>query len=434
MVERMNKFFKLKEHNSTVRRETIAALTSFFAAVYIIIVNSSILSDSGIPLEPLIIATVLSSLIGCLIVGFVSNAPLIIMPGMGINALFTYTVVKTLGLTFYQALAAVIVSGILLTIVALTPLAKTITEAIPNNLKEAITVGIGLFITLIGLAKSGLIVSDPSNLLKLGDITSPEVIAFIIIMIITLILFIRNVPGAFLISIIVGTIISIFMGIVDLSNLTFSLPNFGAYKDIFFNPDFSAILTPNFWISTFSLTLVLVFENIGLLHGQVNGMLKAPEKSGKALTSVGFSVIAYGFLGTCPPVSTVEGAAGISAGGRTGLTSIITGLLFLVSLFFIPFISIIPNAALAPILIIIGSLMFQNLKHLDFDDLTELIPAFIVVILIPLTYSIVDGIAFGFILYPICKLFSNKKKDLSVTMCVTSAIFLIYFLIQGFIH
>ncbi|GAA0078103.1 NCS2 family permease [Clostridium sp. CTA-5] len=430
----MNKFFKLKEHNSTVRRETIAALTSFFAAVYIIIVNASILSDSGINLEPLIISTVFASLIGCLLAGFISNAPLIIMPGMGINALFTYTIVNTLGLTFYEGLATVIVAGVLFVIITLTPLANTITESIPNNLKEAITVGIGLFITLIGLGKSGLIVSNPSTLLKLGDITSPQVIAFFIIMIITLILFIKNVPGGFLISIILGTIISIFMGIVDTSNLTFSLPNFGAYKDIFFNPDFSGIASVNFWIATFSLTLVLIFENIGLLHGQVIGLLNAPEKNPKALSAVAFSVIAYGFLGTSPPVSTVEGAAGIAAGGRTGLTSIITGLLFLASIFFIPFISIIPNAALSPILIIIGCLMFQNLRHLNFDDLTELIPAFITIILIPLTYSIVDGIAFGFILYPICKIVTNKRKDISICMYIISSIFLLYFLIQGFIH
>ncbi|WP_090094363.1 NCS2 family permease [Clostridium uliginosum] len=430
----MNKFFKLKEHNTTVRRETIAALTSFFAAVYIIIVNASILSDSGIAIEPLIISTVLSSLLGCILVGFISNAPLIIMPGMGINALFTYTIVKTLGLTFYEGLATVVIAGILFVIIALTPLAKIITEAIPSNFKAAITVGIGLFITLIGLGKSGLVVSDPSTLLKLGNITSPEVIAFIIIMIITLILFIKNVPGGFLISIILGTIISIFMGIVDVSNLTFSLPDFNAYKDIFFNADFGGMTNPNFWIATFSLTLVLVFENIGLLHGQLTGMLNVPEKAPKALSAIAFSVIGYGFLGSSPPVSTVEGAAGIAAGGRTGLTSIITGLLFLASIFFIPFISIIPNAALSPILIIIGSLMFQNLKYIDFDDLTELFPAFIIIILIPLTYSIVDGIAFGFILYPICKLFTNKKKDVSITMYITSLIFLIYFIVQGFIH
>ncbi|MBX7412803.1 NCS2 family permease [Clostridium chauvoei] len=430
----MEKLFKLKEHGVNVKTEAIAAFTSFFAAVYIIVVNASILSDGGIPMEPLIIATVLASLFGCLLVAFISNTPLIVMPGMGINALFTYTIVNTLGLTFYQALGAVFVAGILFVVIALTPLAKILTEAIPASLKEAITVGIGLFITFIGLHKAGIVVASDSTLVKLGDITSPEVLAFIIIMIITLILFLKNVPGAFLISIILGTLISIGFGIVDLSSISFSLPDFNAYKDIFFSMDFSAIATPTFWVATFSLTLVLVFENIGLLHGQVSGMLKRPEETPKALHSVAYSVIDCGIFGTSPNVSTVEGAAGIAAGGKTGLTSLITGLLFLLSLFFIPFIKIIPNAAISPILIIIGCLMSQNLKNLNFDDLTELFPAFVTIVLIPLTYSIVDGIAFGFILYPICKLCTKKGKDVSVAMYVVSAIFLVYFILHGMQH
>lgn len=430
----MKVFFKLQEHNVTVKSETLAALTSFFAAVYIIIVNASILSDAGIPMEPLIIATVLSSVVGCLLVAFVSNTPLIIMPGMGINALFTYTIVHTLGLDFYEALGSVFVSGILFLIIALTPLSKLLIESIPHNLKEAITVGIGLFITFIGLQKSKIIVADNSTLLKLGSITSPEVLAFVVIMILTLVLFLKNVPGSFLISIILGTIISIGFGIVDLSNLNYSMPDFNAYKDIAFHLDFSAFGNIKFWIGSFSLTLVLVFENIGLLHSQVSGMLNSPEKTSKALVAVSLSTIVCALCGSSPSVSTVEGSAGITAGGRTGLTSVITGLLFLVSIFFIPLISIIPDAALAPILIIIGCLMAQNLKNLNFDNLDELFPSFITIILIPFTYSIIDGIAFGFILYPLCKLCCKKGKEVSVPMYITSLIFLTYFVAQSFIY
>ena len=195
----MNNFFKLKEHETNIRTELLAGLTSFFAAVYIIVVNASILSDGGVSMEPLIIATVLASLIGCVLVALLSNAPLIIMPGMGINALFTYTIVNTMGLTFQQALAAVIVAGILFIVVAVTPLADMLTSSIPTSLKEAITVGIGIFITFLGLQKAGLIVGDASTLVKLGDISSKEVIVFFITMILMLFLFIKDVPGSFLI-------------------------------------------------------------------------------------------------------------------------------------------------------------------------------------------------------------------------------------------
>ncbi|ELC8449715.1 NCS2 family permease [Clostridium perfringens] len=427
----MNNFFKLKEHETNIRTELLAGLTSFFAAVYIIVVNASILSDGGVSMEPLIIATVLASLIGCVLVALLSNAPLIIMPGMGINALFTYTIVNTMGLTFQQALAAVIVAGILFIVVAVTPLADMLTSSIPTSLKEAITVGIGIFITFLGLQKAGLILGDASTLVKLGDISSKEVIVFFITMILMLVLFIKDVPGSFLIGILSGTIISMLFGIVDLSNFQFSLPNFSEYKQVFLSANFSGITSISFWIATFSLTLVLVFENIGLLHGQIDGMLKQPSKRQRALNAVAFTTIICGICGTSPSVSTVEGSAGIAAGGKTGLTSIFTGFLFLISIFFIPVISLIPNSAIAPVLIIIGGLMIQNIVSINFEDFTESFPAFLTLTIIPLTFSIVDGIAFGFIAYPICKLATKKYKDVSIPMYVISAIFLVYFVLHA---
>ena len=258
-TERMDKIFKLKEHNTNFKTELIAGLTSFFAAVYIIVVNASILSDGGISQEPLIIATVLASFIGCLLVAFISNTPLIIMPGMGINALFTYTIVLGMGLTFNQALGSVFISGLLFLIIAITPLSKILDKSIPSSLKESITIGIGLFITFLGFQKSGLIISDPSTLVKIGDISNPKIIFYIFIFILTIILFAKNIPGIFLISIIVGTIIAILFKFVDLSSLNFELPNFNQYREIFFNIDLSEFFNSKFWISTFSLTLVLVF-------------------------------------------------------------------------------------------------------------------------------------------------------------------------------
>lgn len=430
----MKKFFKLKENNVTFKSEALASFTSFFAAVYIIIVNANILSDAGISVEPLIISTVLASVVGCLLVAFISNAPLIIMPGMGINTLFTYTIVHTLGLNFYQGLAAIFISGVLFAIIALTPLSDILFKAIPHNLKEAINVGIGLFITFLGLQKAKIVVSDDSTLVRMGDITSPEVLVFLIIMIIALILFLKNIQGSFLIAIIIGTIISIFFGIVDISNINYSMPDFKSYKNILFHLDFSALTNINFWIAVFSLTLVLVFENIGILHSQVAGILDRPEDTKKSLVAVSFATICCALLGCSPPVSTVEGTAGISDGGKTGLTSVITSIIFLISLFFIPFISLIPDIALAPILIILGCLMIQSLKNINFDDLSELFPCFITIVLIPLTYSIIDGIAFGFILYPICKICRKKNDEVSIPMYLTALIFLVYFIIQAFMH
>lgn len=430
----MEKFFKLKEHNVSFKSETLAALTSYFASVYILIVNASILSDSNVEVQPLIIATVLSSALGTILVAFFSNAPLIIMPAMGLNALFTYTMVNNLGLTFYEALGSVFISGILFLIIAVTPISKLLMEGIPDSIKESITIGIGLFITFLGLQKSGIVVADSSTLISLGNLKSPNVILFIIVMLLTIILFIRNVRGSFLISIIVGTIIASFMGIIDLKSLTYTMPDFKEYKNIFFSMDFSAINNLNFWISTFSLTLVLVFENLGILHAQVNVMLDKPEKTSKALKAVSISTIVCALLGSSPPVSVAEGTAGIADGGRIGFTAIICSLLFLISLFFIPFISIIPDEVLAPILIILGCLMSQSLRNINFHDLSEFLPSFLIIVLTPLTYSIVDGIGFGFIAYPICKICIKKGNEVSLPMYIASVAFFIYFIISAYIN
>ena len=430
----MNKLFKLKEHNVTFKGEVLAALTSFFASIYIIIVNASILSDGGISVEPLIISTVFASVSGCLIAAFISNAPLIVMPGMGINALLTYTIVNTLGLTFFEALAAIFVAGILFAIIAVTPIAKILMEAIPHHLKESITIGIGLFIAFLGLQKSGLVVNSESSLVQLGNIADPNVILFFVIMIVTLVLFLKNVRGAFLISIILGTALAALWGIVDIKGIEYTLPDFNGYREIFFKLDFGMLFNVKFWISTFSLTLILVFENIGILHAQTGKILNAPEKASKSLVAVSLATISCSLLGCSPPVSTVEGNAGMEDGGRTGLTSVLCGLLFLMSLLFIPYISIIPNSAIAPILIILGCLMAQDLKNLNYDDFSEFFPCFAVIITIPLTYSIIDGIAIGFILYPLCKIFTKKYKEVKLPMYICGLIFLIYFITLAFMH
>lgn len=425
----MNNLFNFKENKTNLKTELIAGLTSFFASAYIIVVNASILSEGGINQEPLIISTILASFIGCLLVGFISDTPLIVVPAMGVNALFVYTIILGFGLSFNEALASVVVSGVLVLLVAITPLSKILDESIPNSLKESITIGIGLFITFLGLQKSGLVISDPSTMVKIGSFSDPRVLFFILMFVITIILFVKNVPGNFLISIILGTILAIIFKFVDISNLNFAMPNFNEYKEIFFSISFDKVFTVPFWISTFALTLVLVFENIGLLHGQISGLLKAPKKQNNAMKSVALSNIACGLLGTSPSVSIVEGSAGIAAGGRSGLTSIFTGILFLVSILFIPFISLIPNEVLAPILIILGSLMIKGIVHINFDDISEAIPNFLIITIMPFTSSIIDGIAFGFISYVIMKLLTKNKKQISIPMYLISLIFVFYYIL-----
>ncbi|SDL14651.1 putative MFS transporter, AGZA family, xanthine/uracil permease [Clostridium cochlearium] len=422
--------FYLTKYKTTVKGELLAGLTGFFSVVYIIAVNSSILSDAGIPLEAGIIATILVSFLGCIIMGLLGNVPIMVVPGMGVNALFSYTIIKSMGLSVQQALTAVVIAGAIFSIITFTRLGDIITKSISHSLKEAITVGIGIFITFIGFQKGGIIVSHQSNFVTLGDLKNPLVLATLINLAITLFLFIKDIKGNFLISIILGTGVSYLLGLVDVSSINFQGLSFQGYGDVFFNLDFGGITTISFWTAVFSLVLVLVFENLGLLNGYVNIMLKQPEKFKNAYKSTALSSITCGILGTSPTIATVESAAAIAAGGKTGLTSIFTGILFILSIFFLPLIKVIPNSAVAPILIIIGSLMIKNVLNINFNDFTEGFPAFLIITMIPLTYSIVDGMAFGFIAYPIAKLAANKKEDVSLPMYIISIIFLINFILS----
>ncbi|NME95827.1 NCS2 family permease [Clostridium cochlearium] len=430
MKKIIEKIFDLTKYKTTVKGELLAGLTGFFSVVYIIAVNSSILSDAGIPLEVGIIATILVSFLGCIIMGLLGNVPIMVVPGMGVNALFSYTIIKSMGLSVQQSLTAVVVAGIIFSIITFTRLGDIITKSISHSLKEAITVGIGIFITFIGFQKGGIIVSHQSNFVTLGDLKNPLVLATLINLAITLFLFIKDIKGNFLISIILGTGVSYLLGLVDVSSINFQGLSFQGYGDVFFNLDFGGITTISFWTAVFSLVLVLVFENLGLLNGYVNIMLKQPEKFKNAYKSTALSSITCGILGTSPTIATVESAAAIAAGGKTGLTSIFTGILFILSIFFLPLIKVIPNSAVAPILIIIGSLMIKNVLNINFNDFTEGFPAFLIITMIPLTYSIVDGMAFGFIAYPIAKLAANKKEDVSLPMYIISIIFLINFILS----
>ncbi|GAA2705200.1 NCS2 family permease [Aeromicrobium ponti] len=404
----------------------MAGAIGFFTIVYIIAVNSLILSEAGIPLEAAILATILTSVAGCLIMGFWANVPILLVPGMGINALFSYTMVQSMDLSWQEALAVVFISGLIFVFVAFSRFAKTLSESIPQSLKEAITVGLGLFLMLIGLEKGGIVEKGTNSIIALGELGDPHVLATILTFLLAIILFMRNVPGNFLITVVAGTIIAWAFGLIEVQSSEGKSFSISDYMEVFGAMSFENVLSITFWIAVFSLTMVLVFENIGLVHGHV-GFIKRPEQFTRAFQANSVSALLSGIFGTSPTVSTVESAASMAAGGRTGLTTVTTGLLFLVSAFFIPVIKLIPNSAIAPILIIIGGLMLQNIRHLDLKDLSESFPAFFIIAMIPFTYSIADGIAIGFILYPILKISIGRAKEVSVSLYVIAVLFLFNF-------
>ncbi len=425
----MERFFKLKQHGTTIGKEFSAGFISYITVVYIIIVNATILAVAGIPMEAGIIATILTSFIGCVMIGLWSNTPILLIPGMGLNAMFTYTIVQSGGFTWQEGLAMVFVAGVIFVVIAFTPLAKVITSSIPASLKEAITIGIGILLILIGFDNAGIITSSEHTLLAIGDLSSPTVIITFIGLIITVLLFIKNVPGNLLLSILITSVLAILFGGSNVEGISLSTPDFSEYFGVFGQLSWAQAGNIIFWLTSISLAMVLVFENIGLIHGHTN-MLKRPESSKKSLQATAVSVLSSGVFGTSPTVASVESAAGITAGGRTGLTSIVTGVMFLVSILFIPVIKMVPASAVSPILILIGVLMLQNIVNISMEDFTESFPALLIIVLIPLTYSIADGMAIGFIMYPVMKLLMGKGKEIHPALYMIAILFISNFVIQ----
>lgn len=411
---------------SSVRKDITAGLIGYLTTVYIVAVNSSILSEAGISAQNAMIATILASFVGCVLIGLWANAPMVLIPGMGVNALFAYSIVQGGGLTFQEGLGVVFVSSLLFIIIAVTRLGRWLQAAIPDSLKHAITVGLGFFLTLIGLEKGGLVVRGEHSLIELGSLSSPIVLVSLITLAIGIFLFVKNVPGHFLITMGAGTLLAYLFGVLEQANGS----NLGLDAEWVFIPSFDAIDELAFWLGVFPLTIVLVFENMGLINGQL-GMLDQREKFKKSFQSTAFSSITCAFFGTSPTVSSAESAAVIASEGKTGKASITTGVLFLLTIFIIPVISWIPAMAISPILIIVGALMVQNIRHISLEDLSEAIPAFLIIVMIPFTYSISDGMAFGFIAYPIVKLAIGRKKEISIPLMIIACMFLADFIFKA---
>lgn len=403
-----------------VKREIIAGITGFFAISYIIIVNPMILKDAGIPTDLSVFATIISSFIGCLIMGFWANAPVILTPGMGVNAFFTYTVVVAMGLSWQEALGISIVSSVIYVIIAFTKLSDVLAKGIPDTLKAGITAGIGLFLVEIGLEKAQLIRQGTNSILALGDLTKPATLLALFGLLLTLFLFVRNITGGFFIGILVTSIVGIVFGIKDQVAPSVGIGDIGKYANIVAKGDLSNVLSIPFILAVFSMTMILVFESMGLLEG----IMPNPQKFRKAFQASSVTSFLSGILGTSPTVAAAESASAIESGGRTGLTAIVAGLMFAVSLFFIPLLAFVPQAAIAPLIIITGALMMNQLSRINMYDFSDWFPAFLIVVLIPFTSSISTGLAFGFVAYPLLKIAAGRQRELTIATYVLGFLFL----------
>ena len=450
----LNKIFKLKENKTKISTEIIAGITTFMAMSYIIFVNPMILSQAGMDYNSVYVATILASMIGTLLLGLIANVPYVQSAGLGLNALFTYTISGALGFTWQQALAMVFICGVINVLLTLSSIRKRIMYAIPEFMQEAITVGIGLFITYIGIKSAGLIefsvsavnngIANASDVVpQLSVFSTPAVILSIIGIAITAILVSKKVKNSYLISIALTTIIGLFMGVTP-------LPNFKDYtfvpsiSETFLKLDFVGLFTAKAGLvvvimTIFTLVISDLFDTIGTFigTGKKSGIFKIdengkmPKNLEKALVCDSSATIFGALLGTSNVTTYVESSVGIEAGGRTGLTAVSAALCFGVSLFLAPIVSIVPMAAIAPILMFVGISMIENVIKIDWKNKLIAIPAFFTVIMMPLSYSITTGIQFGFILYIIVNLANKKGKEVSPIIYIFSILFLIDFIYRA---
>ena len=408
-----------KDMKKDIRREVVAGITGFFAISYIIIVNPMILADGGIPADLSVFATIFSSVIGCLIMAFYADAPIILTPGMGINAFFTYTVVASMGLAWQEALAISLAAAVLFAIVACTRLRTLLAAAVPASLKTAITVGIGLFLVEIGLEKAQLIRRGTNTIIELGDLTSPMVLLAIFGLVLSLAFYLRKVTGGFVLAILITSAVAWGLGLHDEQPLTIELSRLADYPALFAQFDFSQMLSLPFLLSVFSMAMIMIFESLGILEG----ILPDHAKFDRTFRGSAAAALLSSFLGTSPTVVAAESATGIASGGRKGIMALTSAVLFLGAMLFVPLLSFVPQAAIAPVIIITGAMMMQNLAHMDFSDFTEWFPAFLIVVLIPLTGSISTGLAFGFTAWPLLKFLGGERREVHVVSACLGVLF-----------
>jgi AGZA family xanthine/uracil permease-like MFS transporter len=441
-MKAIERFFGFRENGTSLKTETIAGLTTFMTMAYIIFVQPAVLSQAGMDFGAVMMATFLSSAIATLIMGLYANYPIGVAPGMGENFFFAFTVVLGMGFSWQKALGAVFISGVLFIILTAFKIREVVLDAVPQSLKDSIAGGIGIFIAFIGLLQAGIIEKSPEGILSLGDIKKVPVLLSIFGLIVTATLMARKITGAILIGILLSTILGLFLGVVHHPGSIVSLPP--SLSSTFLKLDIKGALEVDFITITLVFLFMVMFDTIGTLIGvaEIAGFLRNGRlpRASRALMADAVGTTVGALLGTSTVTAYIESTTGVSQGGRTGFTSVVIAILFLSAIPFYPIVKMIgggyevsPGVFIypltAPALIIVGSLMIQTIKNVNWDDFTEGIPAFLTLIGIPLTFSIADGICFGFISYPILKLLSGKGKSVSWLVYLLGALSLIRYVL-----
>ncbi len=423
----LDSLFKLRVHNTNVRTEILAGVTTFLAMAYILFVNPSILGDTGMDKGALFVATCLAAAIGSAIMGMIANYPIALAPGMGLNAFFTYTVVLHMGHTWQVALGAVFISAVCFFLLSILRIREWIINSIPLPLRSAIAAGIGLFLALIALHNAGIVVANPATLIGLGDLRQPAPVLATLGFVLIVALEALKVRGSVLIGILAVTVISIVLGFTPFGGVVSMPPSLAP---TFLQLDIAGAFNVGMVSVIFAFLFVDLFDNSGTLIGVAKraGLMDKTghmPKMGRALIADSTAALAGSLLGTSTTTSYIESAAGVSAGGRTGLTAMVVAVLFLLSLFFAPLAGSVPAFATAPALMFVAVLMASGLAEINWEDVTEAAPVLITALIMPFTYSIANGIAFGFISWTLIKLISGKWRELNVPLVVLSILFVI---------
>lgn len=441
----MKKYFEFDKLGTNYRREVIGGLTTFLAMAYILIVNPLMLSLDGITGIPdemrmdkgaVFVATALAAAVGSLFMGLIARYPIGLAPGMGLNAFFAFSVVLGMGIPWQTALTGVLFSGLIFILLSLSGLRETIINAIPTQLKYAVGAGIGLFITFLGFQNANIIVADPNTLVTLGDLTKGPTLLAIFGLVITVIMMVRKINGAIFYGMITTTIVGMIFGLINLpdkivSSVPSVAPTFGAaFEAIFQDP--TSLFTAQFLVIVITFLFVDFFDTAGTLVAVANqaGLMKDDKlpRAGKALLADSMATVTGAVFGTSTTTSYIESTAGVAAGARTGFASIVTGVLFLLALFFSPLLFVITSEVTAPALIIVGVLMASSLGNIEWKRFEIAVPAFFTIIAMPLSYSIATGIAIGFIFYPITMIVSGRRKEVHPIMYGLWIIFVLYFM------
>ena len=431
-MQLLEKIFKLKEHGTNVRTEIVAGLTTFLTMAYIIFVNPSILSAAGMPADAVFVATCLIAAFGTAIMALYANYPIALAPGMGLNAYFAFVVVGAMGYTWQTALGAVFISGCLFLAITLLGLRELIVRGIPQTIRTAIVVGIGMFLAIIALKSAGMVVASPDILVSLGDLHKPPVVLAAIGFILIVVLDKFRVPGAILIGIVTVTVLSFFFGGNKFGGVFAAPPSIAP---TFMQLDVAGALKGGILNVVLVFFLVELFDATGTLMGVAKraGLLVPGkmERLNKALLADSAAIFAGSLLGTSSTTAYAESAAGVQAGGRTGLTALTVAVLFLACLFISPLAGVVPAYATAPALFFVACLMLRELTELDWDDSTEVVPGVVTALMMPFTYNIANGLAFGFITYAALKLFTGKAKQVHWMTWLIAAVFLFKFIYMG---